>query len=222
MRRRGSCCGSAGLSRSRPFERRPWERVESSSLRALSEAIHATQEAGLLPPSPCGLRRTQSSRSLSSGRPKGRTRWLLAMTAERGFTFSRRDSPELCYPLPPSKIRGRREDRVRAAPAVPCAIAQESAHTSIQVQRRASGLPCAMALRLIRDLPGEPSSLATVTSQITSAKLGASFGRQDHTTSPYAQAARVSRSISVHRTPPHVRDDRERPSEWDGMASHIG
>ena len=43
--------------------------------------------------------------------------------------------------------RGRREDRVRAAPAVSCAIAQKNAHTSIQVQRRASGLPCAMVLR---------------------------------------------------------------------------
>jgi len=43
--------------------------------------------------------------------------------------------------------RGRREDRVRAAPAVSCAIAHKNAHTSIQVQRRASGLPCAMVLR---------------------------------------------------------------------------
>jgi hypothetical protein len=36
---------------------------------------------------------------------------------------------------------------VRAAPAVSCAIAHKNAHTSIQVQRRASGLPCAMVLR---------------------------------------------------------------------------
>ena len=64
---------------------------------------------------------------------------------------------------------------------------------------------------LCRDLPGEPSSVATVTSQIRSAKLGASFGRQNHTISPYACATRVSRSTRVHRTPPHVRDDRETP-----------
>src|SRR6185437_108199 len=47
--------------------------------------------------------------------------------------------------------RGRGEDRVRAAPAVSYAFdALENAHTSIQVQRKHSGLPCAMALRLIR------------------------------------------------------------------------
>jgi hypothetical protein len=61
--------------------------------------------------------------------------------------------------------RGRGEDRVRAAPAVSCAIdAQGSAHTSIQVQRKHSGLPCAMALRLIRALPGDLDLLVTVTS----------------------------------------------------------
>ena len=51
--------------------------------------------------------------------------------------------------------RGRGEGRVHAAPAVSCAFdALENAHTSIQVQRKHSGLPCAMALRLIRALPG--------------------------------------------------------------------
>src|SRR5580698_7203354 len=59
--------------------------------------------------------------------------------------------------------RGRREDRVRAAPEVSCAIAKQNAHMSIQVQRKHSGLPCAMVLRLIRALPGGravPPSLA--------------------------------------------------------------
>src|SRR6266478_5996501 len=64
--------------------------------------------------------------------------------------------------------------------------AQTKAHTSIQVQRRQSGLPCAMVYDLLRALPGEPSSFATVTSQIISTKLSASVGRQDHTTSPSA------------------------------------
>ena len=49
--------------------------------------------------------------------------------------------------------KGRREDRVRAAPAVPCAKVDKKTHTSIQVQRRQSGLPCAMALRLISCSP---------------------------------------------------------------------
>ena len=36
--------------------------------------------------------------------------------------------------------------------------------------------------------------------------------RQDHTTSPYAQATHVSRSSRVHRISPRVRDDGQRPS----------
>src|SRR5215213_4845048 len=36
--------------------------------------------------------------------------------------------------------------------------------------------------------------------------------RPNHTTSPYARAAHVSRSSYVHRISPHVRDVRERPS----------
>jgi len=36
--------------------------------------------------------------------------------------------------------------------------------------------------------------------------------RQDHTTSPYAFRTLVLRTLRVHRIPPHVRDDRDRPS----------
>ena len=36
--------------------------------------------------------------------------------------------------------------------------------------------------------------------------------RQNHTTSPYASATLVSRDLGVHRIPPRIRDDRERPS----------
>ena len=58
----------------------------------------------------------------------------------------------LCEFLPATSrppIRGRREDRVLAAPAVPCAICakNKSAHEHTG-QREHSGLPCAMALRL--------------------------------------------------------------------------
>ena len=35
--------------------------------------------------------------------------------------------------------------------------------------------------------------------------------RPDHTTSPYASGAYVSRAINVHRISPRVRDDREAP-----------
>src|SRR5882757_3647726 len=63
------------------------------------------------------------------------------------------------------KERGRREDRVRAAPAVSCAQVDKKTHMSIQVERKQSGLPCAMVLRLIscsprRDLACLPPSPA--------------------------------------------------------------
>src|SRR4051812_5988524 len=74
--------------------------------------------------------------------------FVTAPIRKHHFTFSRRDAPEVLPSASPSETRGRRESRVRAAPAVPCAIAQESAHTSIQVQRRASGFPCAVVYGL--------------------------------------------------------------------------
>jgi hypothetical protein len=52
---------------------------------------------------------------------------------------------------------GRREDRVRAAPAVSRAKSEKNTHTSIQVQRKQSGLPCAMVLRLTSRSPWRPA-----------------------------------------------------------------
>src|SRR5215216_3681264 len=53
----------------------------------------------------------------------------LAMTAERARAFSRRISPEVCISFGPPEFRGRREDRVLAAPAIPRAIcANKTAH----------------------------------------------------------------------------------------------
>ena len=55
--------------------------------------------------------------------------------------------------------------------------------------------------------------LATVAPRsFASQDLAPAPRRQDHTTSPYAQAAHVSRSSRVHRISPHVRDDGQRPS----------
>ena len=51
------------------------------------------------------------------------------MTTEYDFAISRRDAPEVCISLSLSKVRGRREGRVRAAPAVSRAkCANKSAH----------------------------------------------------------------------------------------------
>ena len=114
--------------------------------------------------------------------------------------------------LPPSIRRGRRESRVRAAPAVSCANMHKKTHTSIQVQRRHPGLPCAMVYGLFRALPGDraflpPSSLRNLFLK----NLTPASGCQDHTASPSAPVTLVSRNFRVHRIPPHVRDDREPP-----------
>src|ERR1700726_2895711 len=85
--------------------------------------------------------------------------------------------------------RGRRESRVRAAPAISCAKMHKKTHTSIQVQRRQSGFPCAVAYGLFRALPGDraflpPSPLRSLLLK----NLTPASGRQDHTPSPFASA----------------------------------
>ena len=94
-------------------------------------------------------------------------------------SFSRRRAPELCSSFAPSEKEdagdpqdraqrpsregaglpqeGSREDRVRAAPAVSRAKSEQNTHTSIQVQRKQSGLPCAMVLRLTSCSPWRPA-----------------------------------------------------------------
>ena len=62
-----------------------------------------------------------------------------------------------------SPERGSGECRVRAAPAVSCAKCTKKAHTSIQVQRKHSGIPHAMALRLMPCSPRRRIPLVTVT-----------------------------------------------------------
>ena len=101
---------------------------------------------------------------------------------------------------------------MRAAPAVSCARMHKKTHTSIQVQRRQSGFPCAVGYGLFRALPGDRAFLPPSSARsLASANLTPASGRQDHTASPSAQAALVSRSFRVHRIPPRVRDDRDPP-----------
>jgi hypothetical protein len=69
---------------------------------------------------------------------------------------------------------------VRAAPAVSCAKLCEEPHTSIQVQRKHSGLPRAMVLRLISRSPWRPGFLATIIREkLASHELDASVGASE-------------------------------------------
>src|SRR5216684_5993474 len=104
--------------------------------------------------------------------------------------------------LPPSiRTRGRRESRVRAAPAVSCANMHRKTHTSIQVQRRHPGLPCAMVYGLLRALPGDraflpPSSTRSFASRELDTSVGVSGPHGFTVRSSHARQSQLSR-------PPH-------------------
>src|SRR6476469_9411314 len=72
-----------------------------------------------------------------------------------------------------------------------------------------------------RVLSPENGSFASVAGEIASTNLTPAPRRQDHTFLPYAQATLVSRSFRVHRIPVPRRDDRERPSDRNGMATDM-
>src|ERR1700712_1465246 len=86
-----------------------------------------------------------------------------------------------------------------------------------------------MALRLIRDRPGDPAFCDTIASSKLSllANLTPASGRQTQTTSPYARArlrqkatpgetALVSRDLTSIASLPRVCDDGRRPSGGTG------
>src|SRR3954467_2538821 len=148
----------------------------------------------------------------------GRGVWVLTFvrtTAEiaDAASHSRGTTCPRFVSVPPSwKAEGAGKTGCALHPRSRVHLAQQNAHTSIQVQRRTPGLPCAMVLRLIRGLPGEASSIATIASQISPQGLTPAFGRRNHTTSPSASATLVfvtSAATASHR---NVRDDGRRPS----------
>src|SRR5271165_4117057 len=67
------------------------------------------------------------------------------------------------------KHRGRREGRVAAVPGAPAQRKFARAREP-QVQAVTTGLPCAVVLRLIRALPGEPAFATVIFASITLAR----------------------------------------------------
>src|SRR5437667_9594547 len=111
--------------------------------------------------------------------------------------------------LPPSPRRGRRECRVRAAPAVSCAKVRKNGAHEHTGQRKHSDIPCAMALRLTSCSPRWSGLVVTVAGGTLPANLAPASRRQDHTTSPYALAFRpaLKKRLTPKRPPhpaPHV------------------
>jgi hypothetical protein len=130
----------------------------------------------------------------------------------RTSALSRREAPELCVDCHPLKTRGRREAGCTLHPRSRAQLRVAKTHTSIQVQRRHSGFPCAVGYGLYRALPGERAFLSPSPLRgLLLKSLTPASRRQDHTASPSAPLAFVSRKLRVHRIPPRVRDDRDPP-----------
>src|SRR5207248_11278033 len=101
-------------------------------------------------------------------------------------------------PCPHPRNRGRRECRVRAAPAVSCAeIVHLGAHEHTG-QRKHSDIPCAMALRLISRSPRWSGLVVTVTSEkLASQGLSASIAAPG----PHDFAVRLGVFVRRQKTP---------------------
>ncbi len=131
--------------------------------------------------------------------------------------------PSFARNFPPPSNRGRREDRVRAAPAVSCAsCTKQNAHEHTG-QRRTPGLPCAMALRLMACSPRRTAVLPPLRPGKSNAPR--CMDASNATSGPHAFAVRLRhdrlRDIGVHRNPPNVRDDGRRPSDQDRMGVDV-
>src|SRR4051794_14432303 len=106
------------------------------------------------------------------------------------------DCPSFARNLLPSSNRGRREDRVRAAPAVPCAVSTKNAaheHTGPAESIRPSLRNGFTAYAVISP---ETSSWLTPSLSFPLTllrQLDAGNGRQDHTVLPYAESTPSSR-----------------------------
>jgi hypothetical protein len=127
--------------------------------------------------------------------------------------FSRRDSPEGCVKFAPLERRGRREDRVRAAPAVSCANEWKQTAHEHTGSAEASSLPCAMALRLI---PRSPRRIGLCCLRRQRKLVFANLTPAIEASGPHGFAVRDRRrsscaAIASTASQPAFRDDRDTP-----------
>ena len=120
-------------------------------------------------------------------------------------------------------FRGRREDRVRAAPAVSCAtraLKNAHEHTGSAETLRPSlrnGFTAYSALSPVIEL----SCHRHPREGLLPANLTPASGRQDHTASPYAAGPPVLCAAASTAAHPHVRDVRETPLRVERDAINI-
>jgi hypothetical protein len=129
---------------------------------------------------------------------EGRTAW-------RKPAISRRDAPEALPKLSPNEGAGKTGCALHPRSRVQCA--QGSAHTSIQVQRRASGLPCAMVLRLMPRSPRRRIPLASVIGELAVDRSPVGLKQPPPTPATGARTTRFCRTQlpSPNHSTSHVR-----------------
>jgi hypothetical protein len=101
----------------------------------------------------------------------------------------------------PSQNSGRRDGRVRAAPAVSCATCTKKTHTSIQVWRRHPTFPAQWLYGLLRARPGDRLACHRHYAD-RSTQLDASTGASGPHDFTVRNSAFVFRCCCVHRNPP--------------------
>jgi hypothetical protein len=114
------------------------------------------------------------------------------------------DCPSFAQDVVPREQEGAGNAECALHPRSRVQVAQRNAHTSIQVQRRQSGIPCAMALRLIPRSPRRANSschrrcrLDSASDPVGSMPPPTAWHQQrvsDHTVLPYAESAVVLRA----------------------------
>ena len=119
------------------------------------------------------------------------------------FAFSRRSARGLHIRWPSEKLGGRREDRVRAAPAVSRALRRRTRTRAYRFSGEHPAFPAQWLYGLYRDLPGETRSIATIArSSFAAANLtpasGARTTRLRRTFEPRSSVAALA-STASHR-----------------------
>jgi hypothetical protein len=112
----------------------------------------------------------------------------LAMTEDTTSHSRRALRPRLAIEFPYPPYRGRRECRVRAAPAVSCASSAKKCAHEHTGERRTLRHPLRNGFTAYNVLSPVNGFFATVAGGILPANLTPASRRQDHTTSPYASA----------------------------------
>jgi hypothetical protein len=141
--------------------------------------------------------------------------------SRHSLMFSRHTAPEFCKFIGPQKKRGRREDRVRAAPAVSCAkVANKNAHEhtgSAETLRPSlrNGFTAYSVLSPVR-----PELFCHRHRADTSAPLDTCHWGARTTRLRRPRHALFVKSASASIAPrPNVSDDGQRPLSRDGMAT---